>query len=129
MMRLVAAGLCTVVAFILVVGRGTSQDKDKEKPKFTIKEVMKAAHDKEGLLGKVLKGEASAEEKTKLVELYVALCQNTPPQGEDTAWKERCLKIVVAARGIAKGDDQAPRQLQAVTNCRTCHTAFKKPKA
>ena len=50
-----------------------------EKAKYTTKEVMAEAH-KGGLMKKVADLKASDEEKTKLVELYVALSQNDPRQ-------------------------------------------------
>ena len=57
-----------------------AQDAEAPKPKHTIKEVMEQAH-KGGLLNKVAAGEATADEKTLLLDLYVSLSENDPPRG------------------------------------------------
>lgn len=106
-----------------VVGLGAFRAAD-EKPKYTTKEVMKLAH-KEGLLKKVATGQASAEEKTQLVELYVALCQNAPKKGDKEAWVERCKKIVAAAKDCASDKKGAGKALTAAANCGACHKAHK----
>src|SRR5215475_8504564 len=50
---------------------------DEEKPKYTIKEVMKKAHTPDGgLLKKIVAGEATKADAEQLVELYTALGQN-----------------------------------------------------
>jgi hypothetical protein len=126
-MRFVAAGLCT--ALVLVLLAGSPQAGEKEKPRYTIKQVMKLAHDKDGVLEKVLSGKATDEQKKQLTELYVALAQNAPPRGDKEDWGEATKRVVAAARAAAAGDPDAPKLLRAATNCRVCHVRFKQPKA
>src|SRR5262245_26919410 len=89
-----------VMALAMTVGMSLAQD--KEKPKHTIKEVMKTAH-KDGLLKKVQDGKASDEEKKKLAELYVALHENTPPKGSAESWKEKTDALVKASKEVVEG--------------------------
>ena len=81
MKRSLFAGALAVLAVVFAVGPQVQGqgDKDKEKPKFTISEVMKKAHAKGTLRDKVIAGTASDEEKTQLTAFYVALSLSTPP--------------------------------------------------
>src|SRR5437868_1421428 len=96
---LLASSMLALAAFFVVSTNGTSgADKDKkDEPKFSIKDVMKKAHaGKNALRAKVLKGEATDEEKAQLTAMYVALNQATPPAGEADAWKARTKAILDA---------------------------------
>jgi hypothetical protein len=89
-----------------------------EKPKYTIKEVMKEAM-KGGLCKKVATGKASKEEKDKLLEMFKALTQNKPPKGESDSWKTKTDALVSAANG----DDG--KALGKAANCMACHEVHK----
>ena len=115
--------VCLIMTFAWVVVAVTTRAQDK--PKYTIKEVMKTAH-KGGLTKKVAKGEASAEEKKQLVELYEALAANHPPMGDEASWKEKTAELVVAAKEAAEGKDGASDKLNAIfMKCAGCHMAHK----
>jgi hypothetical protein len=104
---------------------GAKEDK-KDKPKYTIKQVMKMAHDREeGLLKKIGAGKATKKDKEKLVELYTALCNCKPPQGSADDWKKRCTTMVKAAKGVVEGKDDAIANLKKVVNCMACHDLHK----
>jgi len=89
-----------------------------EKPKFTIKEVMKLHKDK--LNEKFAKGEATKEEKDKLLEGYEALLKNKPPKGDEKDWKAKCEALVKAVK-----DDDKEAYKKAVS-CKACHDDHKK---
>ena len=113
---------CIVVAFGFAI---TLTIGAQDKPKFTIKEVMKTAH-KGGLTKKVAKGEASAEEKKQLVELYEALAANHPPVGDEASWKAKTAELVVAAKEAAEGKAGASDKVNAIfMKCGACHMAHK----
>jgi hypothetical protein len=88
-----------------------------EKPKFTVKEVMKLH--KEKLNEKFIKGEATKEEKEKLLEGYEALVKNKPPKGEEKDWKEKTEALVKAV----KADDK--KAYEKAVNCGACHKEHK----
>ena len=117
-MRIVAA-----VALVAFVGLAFSGAAD-EKPKYTIKEVMKTAM-KGGLCKKVASGKDSDEEKKDLVAMFTALSQNKPPQGEAASWKQKTNALVVAAKAAQKGDEGAGKKLGAAANCKACHDVHK----
>jgi hypothetical protein len=96
---------------------------DKDTPKFKIKEVMKEAM-KGGLCEKVAKGNGDKADAEKLVEYFTALSQNTPPKGDEKAWKERTTALIDAAKGFAAGKGDAAA-LKKAANCGTCHDTFK----
>ncbi len=93
-------------------------------PKHTIKDVMTNAH-KEGLLKKVLSGDASQQEKLILLDHYVSLAENTPPKGEKASWSDKTNAIVVAAAKVAVGRDGSLDVLKVTTNCAACHKVHK----
>jgi hypothetical protein len=114
---------CVVVAFGWVAITLTTRAQDK--PKFTIKDVMKTAH-KGGLTKKVAKGEATAEEKKQLVELYEALVANKPPKGDDASFKEKAAELLAAAKDAADGKPGAAEKVNAIfMKCMGCHSAHK----
>lgn len=89
-----------------------------DKPKHTIKEVMKIAM-KGGLNKKVADGGASDAEKKQLVELLESLAANTPKKGDAGDWNTKTGALVAAA----KGTDGAV--LLKAANCKSCHDAHK----
>ncbi len=121
MNRPFAAGLLGVCALLL----GTSFC--AAEPKYSIKEVMKKGHvpPKSSLVSKVIKGDASAEDKKLLVDLYTALDESEPPKGDKADWKKLTKALLDAAKAIDGGDDSAREKLNEAVNCGNCHRAHK----
>jgi hypothetical protein len=115
-MKALLGGVFATVALLLVLAGG--QADGQEKPKYKIAEVMAKAM-KGGLCAKVAKGEATAEEKETLVQLFTALHANTPPKGDADAWKEKTKALLDAAKA---GDGAA---LKKAANCAACHGVHK----
>jgi hypothetical protein len=90
---------------------------DDEKPKYTIKEVMKNHKDK--LHEKFQKGETTKEETKKLLEGYEALLKSKPPKGDEKDWKAKSEALVKAV----KDDDKAA--YKKAVDCKACHDAHK----
>ena len=122
MRKLLVASVVMAFAFA-ALGLATRAE-EKEKPKHTIKEVMKACM-KDGLCGKVAGGKASADEKKTLVDCFEALAANKPPKGSADSWKEKTGALVDAAKAAAAGKDGADAKLKAAANCMACHKEHK----
>jgi hypothetical protein len=118
---LVACGFVALAWVAITLTTGAAED---EKPKYTIKAVMKAAH-KGGLMKKVADGKASDGEKKQLVEFYVALAANKPPKGDEASWKEKTAALLAAAKDAEAGKDGAGAALTKAANCMGCHSAHK----
>jgi hypothetical protein len=121
-MRMMALAV-TGVMLTGLVGLG-SADEVKDKPKHTIKEIMKLAH-KDKLLNKVTGGTASKEQQKELLELYQDLSKNAPPRGDAEVWKKQTARIVAVAEAVVNGDDKAAKELAKTVNCTACHQKFK----
>jgi hypothetical protein len=121
-MKFLAASLTVMMALVLTLGN----NKAGEKPKYTIKEVMKKAHVGDKLMAKVASGKADDSEKMLLAELYKALSQNTPPKGDADDWKKKTTALVDASSNAAKGDEKAAATLPKLANCMACHKEHKK---
>ncbi len=117
-----AAGALTLVQAIALA----QADTDEPGPKYTIKEVMEAAH-KGGLLEKVSKGEGTAEDKAKLLDLYISLTESEAPQGDQAEYQKLANAAVVAAARVVVGRDGAEEQLKKGVNCAVCHRGHKPP--
>jgi hypothetical protein len=122
-MRTVKYFLLATLA-LTMVGLGMFQAREKDKPKYTIKEVMKEAH-KSGLYKKVAQGKGDKEEKEKLLALYTALSQNKPPRGDEKDWKEKTDALVKAAKDAVEGEKGAGKEIAKAANCKACHEAHK----
>jgi hypothetical protein len=118
-MKYVLAGMAAVLALVFLVDANNAGDKDK--PKYTIKEVMAEAH-KSGLWKKIAKGDAEKEDREKLAELYKALAQSKPPKGEIEEWKKTTEVMQKIAEDAIK-DADAGKKLKV--NCGACHGKFK----
>jgi hypothetical protein len=118
MRKLLVAVVIVAGAWIAVSLSGVAQE---AQPKYTIKEVMKAAHAKGKLRDKVANGMANDEEKKQLVEYYEALSKNKPPKGDETSWKEKTAALLKAAKDAQAGNVDALKMV----NCQGCHQAHK----
>jgi len=90
-----------------------------EKPKYTIKEVMKF-HKDDKLYEKIINKTATKEEKEKLKEGYESMLKSKPPKGEEKDWKAKCEALVKAVK-----DEDIDGYKKAVM-CGACHGAHKK---
>jgi hypothetical protein len=120
-----------LVAVVVVLGGAAmfqAAETKVKKPKYTIKQVMKTAHEEDGLRDKVLSGKAEKADKEKLLEMYIALSQNKPPKGSPVAWKKRTATIVAAAKSVVEDDKDGIARLTKATNCKSCHMSHRPPK-
>ena len=118
-----------MVAFVgLVTLLAHAEDKpvvDKtatEKPKYTTAEIMKALHKGNDSLGKkVQNGQGTKEDFAKLVEYYLSLPLNEPPEGNAASWKEKSTVLLDAAKALNDGKEGALAQYKKAVNCKACH--------
>jgi hypothetical protein len=113
-----------VCGFAVGTAWALSPIQDGAKPKHSVKEVMADAH-KSKLVNKVQDGQASKEEKEKLLGLYISLYENKPPKGDQASWNEKTGALVVAGAKVVLGQDGAAESLKAAANCGACHKAHK----
>lgn len=116
--------MAAVAAGVLLLGSTQAEDKKEEAPKITIKAVMKEAM-KDGLCKKCGSGQASADEKKRLVELFTALHAAKPPKGEAESWNTKTEALIKAAKALEAGDKEAAAALGKAANCGACHGAHK----
>jgi ABC-type Fe3+-hydroxamate transport system substrate-binding protein len=114
-------------AVCLVLVTWSTVRAQQQEEAITIKDVMKEAHKKpKDLLKKVVVGgDATAEDKNRLLELYKALAANTPPKGDAASWKEKTDLLVNAAQAVVDGKEGAADQLNKAANCMGCHDLHK----
>jgi surface antigen len=122
MRKLSAVACLTMLGFVVA---GFDSPAAQDKPKFTISEVMQQAH-KGGLLKSVQEGKANDKEAKLLVEYYTALTLNTPPKGDEKAWKKQTETMLEGAKLYASGKkDEGAAALKKAINCGKCHGLFK----
>lgn len=123
MRKLLVAGV--VVAFGWLALTVVTTAEEAAKPKYTIKQVMKAGHAKGALKDKVAEGKATDEEKVALIAYYEALAANKPKKGSAESWKEKTTALVAAAKEAAEGKEGAGEKLKTASNCMACHKEHK----
>jgi hypothetical protein len=127
MLALVAVGIASMTAWYSTAAQ--KDDKEKDKPKYTIKQVMKKAHAaKDALLKKVQSGDASKEEMKELLAMYKSLEVNKPPRGEEADWKKRTKALVDAANAAVEKKKDASDLLKKAADCKGCHDLHKAAK-
>ena len=118
-MKYMLSGMSLLLVLAFIVETNAAGGKDK--PKYTIKEVMAQAH-KSGLWKKVAEGDADKADREKLAELYKALVENKPPKGDIEAWRKTTTVMhKIAEKAIS--DPDAGKKLKV--NCGACHKMFK----
>jgi len=124
-MRMVKYSLLAVLTLSLI---GLSFG--EEKPKYTIKEVMKKAHvgGDNSLMSKVAAGTADKAQKEELAELYASLAANKPPKGEPKAWGEKTEALIKASKDVLADKKGASAELKKAANCMACHSMHRPPK-
>jgi hypothetical protein len=93
-------------------------------PKHTIKEAMKIGH-KDGLLKKILSGEATDEDKKTLLDVYVSMVESKPAKGDMESWHNLAGKAALAAAKVVVGREESLKELETATNCKACHDLHK----
>ena len=132
-LRFAGWSLLTVVALSLTYTAVVrAQGAAEAKPKYTIKEVMKQSHTppKQGekpLVQLVLAGDATPEQKQKLLDLYISLAENEPPKGDKEAWAKKTAPVILGAAMIVVGRENGADVLKKATVCASCHKDFKPP--
>lgn len=121
MRKLLVAGVVLACGWLAFSVATTAEE---EKPKATIKEVMKTCM-KGGLCKKVADGKATDEEKKKLVEQFEAMAAGKPPKGDEASWKEKTAVLLAAAKECAEGKEGGGAALSKAMNCMMCHSAHK----
>ena len=115
-----------LVALFLTASMAGADDKDK--PKYTTKEVMKLAHGKDkgmpSLLTKITDGKGTDEDKKKILELYEALAKN-PTKGDAADWKKLNDAIITAAKDVVDGKEGSVAVLKKAAACGACHNGHK----
>jgi hypothetical protein len=120
-MRLVSS-----IAIVAILLLGFSHANSFNAEKKTIKEVMKAGMaGNTSLLKKVLSGDASSEEKMKLLDLLIDLVENDAPKGDETEWKMMAGMSMLTAAKVVAGREGAIDELKKATDCKSCHDKFK----
>ena len=120
--------LFMTLSCLLLLASVTEAQQPTTKPasEMSIAEIMKESHKKpKQLLKKVATGKANDQEKQRLVELYVALQNATPPKGDADSWAERTKTLVAAAKSAVAGKPDARQLLTKASNCMACHDAHK----
>lgn len=114
-------------ALILGLVAGLALVRADDTAKYSVKDVMKMAHKGDpSLYKKVVNGDASKDDKDKLVELYTALAANHPKVNDDDDWKMRTQAMLAAAQDIQSGKDSTAA-LKKAANCGECHKNHKPP--
>jgi mono/diheme cytochrome c family protein len=108
-----------------------AQEGDEAKPEMTVEEVMETVHmapeGEKTLLAIVLEGNATQEQKQKLLDAYINMAENDPPMGELQDWRVKTYTILREAAKVAVGRKGAEAGLKTATNCAACHKAHKPP--
>ena len=124
MKRQIQSVIAVSITASLVVGLLPIRAEDK--PKYTVKEVMKALHKGDDALAKkVTKGEGTHEDFAKLVEYYKSLPLNEAPKGDAASWKEKTTALLKSAQALHEGKAGALDQYKAAVNCKACHSVHK----
>jgi hypothetical protein len=116
-----------LAALLLTASLAGADDKDTEKPKYTIKEVMKIVAGKDKLLAKVTDGKGTDEDNKKVLEAFEELHKNEPKAGKGSSedWKKLTAAIVAASKDVVEGKEGAPAALKKAASCGDCHKVWK----
>lgn len=118
---LTVLGVVAISTGLLVGAKAQDEKKD------AIKQAMKVCM-KGGLCKKVAGGQASDDDKKKLLAMFEAMAAEAPPKGDADSWKAKTGALVAAAKKAVDGGADAGAALKAAANCKECHKSHKPPK-
>jgi hypothetical protein len=96
------------------------------KPKYTIKEVMKATHKGDDAVSKrVASGKGTKDDFILLVEYYESLPLCTPTKGDKADWDKKANALLKSAKAMKAGEPDAMAQYKQASNCKACHSLYK----
>jgi hypothetical protein len=116
--------LCLAAVVAIGPAAGRLRGADDEKPKYTIKEVMKKAH-KDGLMKKLADGGGTKADAEELLDLYKEMGKHKAPKGDAESWKTKNKTLVDAAQAVVDDKPGARDELKKAANCAECHKAHK----
>ncbi len=114
-----------VAVSVLCVGTGVAAENESEPIRVAMKYVHKAPKGEKKVSDRIIDGTASDEELKKTLELYKAMVDAKPPRGEQSAHKERVIKLISATEDVIGKKDGAPAAYKAAANCKACHSEHK----
>ncbi len=125
-------GICLVGGWLFGAFSGLGQAavaqqpeaKEADTAKLSIKEIMKVGH-KDGLLKKILDGDATQEEKQLLLDLYITMFESKPEKGDLQSWQQLAGGSALAAAKVVVGRPDGIETLKVATNCKACHESHK----
>ncbi len=112
--------LTAVMGFLL----STRADDD---PAYTVQVRMKGVFKGEDSVHKrILKGSANeGRSGQNFVEYISKVTQNDPPQGDPDGWKKKTTALLIAARALQAGENDALAQYAKAANCQACHSVYR----
>lgn len=123
MFRLQSRRIVALACFAGLISFATfSHGQSEEKP--SIKQIMKDAF-KGDLLRKVGTGQASDQEKAKLLSYAKFMAEQSPPKGDADSWEMKTKAFIEAAQAAVDGKEDAAALLKKSTNCKACHGPHK----
>ncbi|GAB5440340.1 MAG: hypothetical protein Fues2KO_06890 [Fuerstiella sp.] len=111
------AVLCLLPATVLLSDQQSDGLADEKAD--TISKIMRHAMTK-GLCRKAVRGDASMDEKKKLLSLFRDLESMKPPRGSEESWKKLTGALTRSANDLVAGKD-ARDALKKAANCTACH--------
>jgi hypothetical protein len=114
------------VSYAAAQGKGDAKKK-ASKPKYTLKQIMQDGH-KKGLLQKVATGKATAAERLKLLDMYIAMYESKPKRGDANSWTKLSADALAAAAKLVVDPKSDPAPLKKAANCKPCHSKHKAKK-
>lgn len=128
--RTLIVAAAVTAAFFTLSGAGLRAA--DAKPKYTIEEAMekfhKAPKGTDPVCKKVSNGQGSKQDIANLLDAYVSMAAQKPPQGSEAVWKEKTAALVAAMKSIQKGEADGLEKYKAAVNCKSCHDEFRPKK-
>ena len=91
-----------------------------------IKKAMKEGFKpKSGIFHSVVAGDASADDKKKLLALVTDMAKEMPPKGDEASWKEKTSALIQASQDVVAGKEGSIDNLKKAGNCKACHSVHK----
>ena len=128
MKKHITIGIAASIATLFVGGAlisGLNAAEESNPTKQFMKAFHKAPKGVDPVCKKAGAGMASADELTKLVAGYKAMCSAKPPKGDDASWKDKTGKLLAAAQALQSGAPDGAAKYKEAVNCKACHSAHK----
>lgn len=114
-----------ILPVIVVLATSAAFAEEDNAIKLAMKFAHKAPKGEKKLSEKIVEGTAAEADVKKTLDLYKAMLDVKPPEGDQAAFKDKTAKLITATEEVLAKKPDAGAHYKEAANCKACHSDHK----